>query len=239
MSKIINFLKNEDFSLILLNKELYSKILFIESDNTDSILTLVDNNDTFNTLYSKPKEYTYSFNVSSFFYKNNLTNEIFFSLNVLPFYNKCGLLLKNFNKLLLCLEKRKLKKSHSSSLDLIFIKIIPGGFKCIYLGILGFLPKKHFLRIFLKSEKQKKFLASFTKNYFINFFFFKNYFNDFIKRVPCQLFIRFQAIKFYYKKKIFIKKIKKRKKLKRWTLKIVFLTKNRKFFDRKKCDRKN
>lgn len=171
MSKIINFLKNEDFSLILLNKELYSKILFIESDNTDSILTLVDNNDTFNTLYSKPKEYTYSFNVSSFFYKNNLTNEIFFSLNVLPFYNKCGLLLKNFNKLLLCLEKRKLKKSHSSSLDLIFIKIIPGGFKCIYLGILGFLPKKHFLRIFLKSEKQKKFLASFTKNYFINFFF--------------------------------------------------------------------
>ena len=78
MSKIINFLKNEDSSLVLLNKDLYFKILFIESDNTDSILTLVDNSDTFNTLFSKTKAYGQSFNVTSFFYKNNFTNEVFF-----------------------------------------------------------------------------------------------------------------------------------------------------------------
>ena len=240
MSKIINFLKNEDSSLVLLNKELYLKILFIESDSTNSILTLVDNNDTFNTLFSKTKAYGHSFNVTSFFYKNKLTNEVFFSLNVLPFYKKCGLLLKNFNNLLLCLEKRKLKKLNNT-LDLIFIKVIPGGFKCIYLGILGFLPKKHFFIAFLKSEKQKKFLEKFTKNYLVNFFFNKNYFSDFLKRISCQFFVRLQTIKFYYKRKIFIKKIKKRKKLKRWTLNIVFLSRDyfkNKRFNLKKCDRK-
>ena len=76
------------------------------------------------------------------------------------------------NNLLLCLEKRKLKKLNNT-LDLIFIKVIPGGFKCIYLGILGFLPKKHFFIAFLKSEKQKKFLEKFTKNYLVNFFLIK------------------------------------------------------------------
>ena len=240
MSKIIKFLKNEDFSLAILNKELYFKILFIESDSTDSILTLVDDDNGFNTLFSKNQVYGNSFNVTSFFYKNNLTNEVFFSLNVLPFYNKCGLLLKNFNKLLLCLEKRKLKKSNNN-LDLIFIKVIPGGFKCVYLGILGFLPKKHFFIVFLTSEKQKKFLAKFTKNYFVNFFFNKNYFSDFLKRIPCQFFVRLQTIKFYYKRKFFIKKIKKRKKLKRWTLNIVFLSRDYfkdERFNLKKCDRK-
>ena len=72
MVKYINSIKEvsleSDFGLILLNKELYYKVLFVESDFADSMLNIVDNNEDFTSLIFKTKGFAHYFNAKSFFF---------------------------------------------------------------------------------------------------------------------------------------------------------------------------
>ena len=235
MPKIIDFFKKDDLSLILLNKDLYYKILFVDSDNTDLIFTTVDNNENFSTLLFESKGFAYSFNVQSFFYRHNLIDEIFFLVNVLPFYNKYRLLLNKLNLLLFCLEKFKFKKQKTNR-GLIFTKVVRGGFKCIYIGIRGFLPRKYFSQMFLNLIPRK-----FLINKYFAILFSKNFYFNLFQRVCCSFIIKIRTFNFYNKQQIFIKRRRKLKKRKSFKLSIVFLLNNRfrnKYIN-KKIDERN
>lgn len=235
MSKIIDFIKKDDSSLILLNKDLYYKILFVDSDNTDLIFTTVDNNENFSTLLFESKGFAYSFNVQSFFYRHNLIDEIFFLVNVLPFYNKYRLLLNKLNLLLFCLEKFKSKKQKTSR-GLIFTKAVRGGFKCMYIGIRGFLPRKYFSYVFLNLIS-KKFLRS---KYFATLFS-KSYYSNLFQRICCSFIIKIRTFNFYNRQQSFVKRMRKLKKRKIFKLSIVFLLNDickNKYIDQKKYERK-
>jgi hypothetical protein len=220
MSKISTFLKNNDSSLVLLNKDLYYKILFVESDTTDSLLNTVDNNDDFITSFFEDRGCGYSFNAKPFFYRNNLTSEIFFSLNVLPFYGKYGVLLTNLNSLLFFLKKKEDKK-FKKDIGLLFLKVIPGGYKCIYIGILGFLPKRQFCTLFLKLKLRLQYIDKYCA-----ILFSKNFYSIFFRRICCAFTIKMKAYNFYHKQQRFVKKIKKFEKRKSLAFNVVFLYSN-------------
>ena len=230
MSKLINSIKDitvgSDWGLILLNKELYYKVLFIESGDTDSMLNIVDNGDDFISLIFKTKDIGHYFNARPFFFRNNLTDEIFFSLHILPFYDKCGVLVNNLNKLFFCLEKNKRKKS-KKNMGLIFLKAHRGGFRCIYIGALGFLPQKqlsYLIPLFFSSHRKKKYKK-------LNLILFsKDYYSIFFIRIYWCFVVKIRTLNFYNRKQIFVKtKIKKKKYKKRknkYLSSIVFLCKN-------------
>ena len=219
MSKIINFFKEYDSGLSLLNKDLYYKILFVDSDNTDLIFTTVDNSENFLTLFSLSKGFAYSFNIKSFFYRHTLVDEIFFLAYVLPFYNKYRLLLNRLNSVLFCIEKLKFRIKKMKR-GLIFIKGIRAGFKCVYLGVYGFLSTKSFFFTFSKF----KFISKIKAFYRINMLavlFSKEYNSSLFQRVCFCFRVKIRHFKFYFKRKTFYRKVRKSKVL---NLKILFLT---------------
>lgn len=172
----LNFNIKLDLDLILVNKEHYSKALFVDEGITDALLNTVDNHDNFRILISETKGLGHYFYSKPFNFRHKLTDKIFFSINIYPFCNKYGFFLNNLNKLFYCLERYN-SKSSKSCMGLIFLKPNRGGFRCIYIGILGFLPKKHLtylIPLIFLSYKQKRYsnvnAILFSKNFYSIFF---------------------------------------------------------------------
>ena len=171
-----NFNIKLDLDLILVNKEHYSKALFVDGGINDALLNTVDNHDNFRILISETKGLGHYFYSKPFNFRHKLTDKIFFSINIYPFCNKYGFFLNNLNKLFYCLERYNLKSS-KSCMGLIFLHPNRGGFCCIYIGVFGFLPKKHveyLIPSIFSSYKQKRYgkvnALLFSKTFYSIFF---------------------------------------------------------------------
>lgn len=175
MLKISSFLLNNNSDLILLNKNLYNKIIFIEEivANRGSF-KIVDNNNFFTLLFCEKRLQNNgsSLNIRSIFFRNNLNIKINFLIKVSFFSNIYNNFLKSVHKVIFCLDK--LKKSFSVNTkkynSLIFLNTMRSGFKVIYCGIVGFFPRSGFMFLFLKIVNSKFLKDSFFVLFNLDFY---------------------------------------------------------------------
>ena len=206
MLKISSFLQNNHSDLILLNKNLYAKVIFIEQDVANQeLLKIVDNNDFFTLLYCNSKSSRClgsSLNIRSVFFINNLNIKIKFFLKVSFFPNIYNNFLKSVHKVIFCLDKLKQLPHIKKHNSLIFLNTVRSGFKVVYYGIIGFFPHSSFTFLFLKIIN-----SQFLKDFFY-VLFVKNFYSKFILRLNfSKINVEYRLL--YLKKKKFAPKSKK------------------------------
>ena len=206
MLKISTFLRNNHSDLILLNKNLYAKIIFIEQNVVDrELLKIVDNNDSFTFLYCNNKflrDLGSSLNIRSFFFVNNLNVKIKFFLKVSFFPNTYNNFLNSLHKVLFCLGKLKQLPRIKKYYSLIILDPLRSGFKVTYCGLMGFFPRRCFIISFLNIIN-----SQFLKGFFY-VLFIKNFYQKFVLRLNfSNIYVEYSLM--FPKKKKFVNKSKK------------------------------
>jgi len=136
----------------LVNKIIYNKSYLKNSEFSKTLYTL-DN--YYNSSFFTQKKITSlnfanSINSAPNIFTNKLNKEIKFQLNTCVF-SKCDLNLDKFSKVLE--SGKNLTKKFST---LIFLKVVKGGYKCYYFGLLGFLPRSQAKNSFKNLSKSIK-----------------------------------------------------------------------------------
>jgi len=132
----------------LLNQILFNKS-FIRNSLGSQFLYTIDNYSNFSIFknYKKVKSLTVgrAINSSLITFINRLNKDICFQMNTCSFGQETNNIFENLDKIL----SSNLKTTKLFN-RLLFLKILKGGFRCYYFGVIGFIPKKHVIRLFFQ-----------------------------------------------------------------------------------------